>query len=141
MAETKDTYYWKALFRDGSKLDQYEYESLKPDERKCLSDLIGLTDKFELHPTRAGYPGFGVEVPIDAAPQYMLFWKPEPQGKAFDDDGTKKRDIIVAIGFARNGISYMQGIELDSRKILRWEQPTPKSQPTRDLTKVISRVA
>lgn len=141
MAETKDTYYWKALFIDGSTLDQYEYESLKPEERKNISDFVGLTHKIELHPTRAGYPGFGVDIPIDASPQYMLFWKPKSKGGDIDKDGTKRRDIIVAIGFARNGISYMQGIELDSRTVVRWEQDTPKRQPTRDLTKVASRVA
>lgn len=141
MAETKDTYYWKVLFRDGSQIDQYEYESYKPHERKNISDLIGLTRKIELHPTRPGYPGFGVDVPIDAAPQYMLFWKPDPHGKDIDEDGTKERDIIVAIGYARGGISYMQGIELTSRNVVRWEQKEPRTKPTRDLTKIISRVA
>lgn len=141
MAESKDTYYWRALFIDGSTLDQYEYESFKPEDRKNISDFVGLTRKMELHPTRGGYPGFGVDIPKDAAPQYMLFWKPKPKGEDVDKDGTKRRDIIVAIGFARNGISYMQGIELDSRRVVRWEQATPRRQPTRDLTKIISRVA
>lgn len=136
----KETYYWRALFRDGSKIDQYEYESYPPSDRKSLGDLIGLTRKIELVPTCAGYPGFGCDVPIDAAPQYMLFWKPQSKGKDIDKDGSKKRDIIVAIGFTRNGISDMQGIELDSRKVRRWTMKTPVAKPQRDFSEVLARV-
>jgi len=141
MAKTKkETYYWRVLFRDGSKLDQYEYDSLKPEERKSISDFVGLTRKIELIPNVAGYPAFGCDVPADAAPQYMLFWKPTPKGKVIDKDGSKRRDIIVAIGFSRYGVSDMQGIELDSRSVRRWTMKTPKAKPQRDFSEVLARV-
>lgn len=136
----KETYYWRALFRDGSRIDQYEYESYPPSERKSLGDLLGLTSKIELVPNVPGYPAFGCDVPIDAAPQFMLFWKPGPKGKVIDKDGSRRRDIVVAIGFSRNGISDMQGIELDSREVRRWTMKTPKEKPQRDFSEVLARV-
>ena len=141
MAEAKDTYYWRALFRDGTKLDQYQYEAIPKGQRKDMSLFPGLTAKLEMVATRPGYPSFGIDIPKEAAPQFMLFWKSIPGAKPINKDGEIPAELVYAIGFSIGDTCYMQGVELESRNIIRWKCPKPrKNRPKIDVQEMIKKV-
>lgn len=133
MSTLKDTYYWKCYFRDGTSLDQYQYESVPADGRKAISLFKGLTLRIELVPTRPGYPKFVVEVPKDAAPMYVLAWDKDKQPNG---DGSRT-GLVAAIGIIQNGIMYMRGIDLDTRDVKEWSQKAPRKSELRDFRKAI----